>query len=414
MAKSHFYRSLWSGIGVSSVWMMPVDRVLCCPRAAMSHRSAILNAIEHIHRAPLMPDGWARALAGVTAVTASEQGFITSFMPATRTAALVASMEVVPGHTAALVSGGAAGRWPKWTYTASVGELMQSSAMWNDNEYTRSAFYNEAIRPMGIFYGLVLPLLRTASRHVYLATGRRHGQDDYTDEDIAAHRLLVPHLETALRVSQRLAAADLSTRSAETALDQLGVGVVLVDAAATVLLANRIADSLLAARDGLRLGADDLGAGDPPALRTLHRMIAACGRNGESRIGGSPGGSVDLPRGGGRSSLRVLVAPVRWPSPDFDPGWALAVPPVALLLVSDLEQQRLRRRNHLRQRFDLTPTEADVVLELVRGDGRQAAARRLGIALPTLATHLQRAFDKTDTRRQAELVNLILRCVPSH
>ncbi|WP_178131014.1 hypothetical protein [Reyranella sp. CPCC 100927] len=46
---------------------MPVDKVLCCSRAAMPHRSAILNAIEHGLRPLSTPGGWH----GAAAMTAS-------------------------------------------------------------------------------------------------------------------------------------------------------------------------------------------------------------------------------------------------------------------------------------------------------------------------------------------------------
>ena len=35
-------------------------------------------------------------------------------------------------------------------------------------------------------------------------------------------------------------------------------------------------------------------------------------------------------------------------------------------------------------------------------------AENLGVTLSTVRTHLQRAFEKTDTRRQSELVRLLL------
>ena len=44
--------------------------------------------------------------------------------------------------------------------------------------------------------------------------------------------------------------------------------------------------------------------------------------------------------------------------------------------------------------------------EIVKGDGIQAAAGRLGIALAAARTHLRHVFDQTGTQCQAELVGL--------
>jgi DNA-binding CsgD family transcriptional regulator len=59
-------------------------------------------------------------------------------------------------------------------------------------------------------------------------------------------------------------------------------------------------------------------------------------------------------------------------------------------------------------RFGLTDAESGVAAEILKGDGRLAAARRLGISDTTAKTHLSNIFEKTGTRRQAELVRLIL------
>ncbi|HLW26409.1 MAG TPA: helix-turn-helix transcriptional regulator, partial [Kiloniellales bacterium] len=58
--------------------------------------------------------------------------------------------------------------------------------------------------------------------------------------------------------------------------------------------------------------------------------------------------------------------------------------------------------------FGLTAAEAELALEIMRGDGREAAAARLGITVATVRTHLLHIFEKTGVHRQAELVRLLL------
>ncbi len=78
--------------------------------------------------------------------------------------------------------------------------------------------------------------------------------------------------------------------------------------------------------------------------------------------------------------------------------------PVAIILVSDPERQRRFLVRRLQERFDLTAAEAYLAIEIVKGDGREAAAVRLGISAGTARIHLQRVFHKTGVHRQAELV----------
>ena len=65
----------------------------------------------------------------------------------------------------------------------------------------------------------------------------------------------------------------------------------------------------------------------------------------------------------------------------------------------------------LRNRFDLTPTEARVVLRPVTGDTLQSAANVLGIKYETVRGHLKSVFKKTGVCRQAELVIVVIRAM---
>jgi DNA-binding CsgD family transcriptional regulator len=51
--------------------------------------------------------------------------------------------------------------------------------------------------------------------------------------------------------------------------------------------------------------------------------------------------------------------------------------------------------------------EAAVAIEIAHGDGLQSVAEKLGIGTSTARTHLQHAFEKTGTRRQAQLAWLV-------
>jgi DNA-binding CsgD family transcriptional regulator len=54
--------------------------------------------------------------------------------------------------------------------------------------------------------------------------------------------------------------------------------------------------------------------------------------------------------------------------------------------------------------WGLTMAEARLAMEMLRGDGRAAAAERCGISVNTARTHLGRIFEKAGVQRQAELI----------
>jgi DNA-binding CsgD family transcriptional regulator len=64
----------------------------------------------------------------------------------------------------------------------------------------------------------------------------------------------------------------------------------------------------------------------------------------------------------------------------------------------------------LRSHFGLTDAQARLAIEIAKGEGLKACTRRLGIAMSTGRSHLKQIFEKTETRRQAELVRVISAC----
>jgi DNA-binding CsgD family transcriptional regulator len=98
----------------------------------------------------------------------------------------------------------------------------------------------------------------------------------------------------------------------------------------------------------------------------------------------------------------VHVAPLA-----VERGWAAFHGPAAIVFVADPDAATAGRQDQLRVLFGLTPMEAAVASRIAEGEGLKAAADHLGIAVTTARTHLQHVFEKTDTRRQSELVRLI-------
>jgi hypothetical protein len=213
----------------------------------MARADAILAAVQHIHEAPLAPDGWTRALPSIAATVRSEHGILL-VQNASRTIEFAVGFEInseqVAGFAAAVGAGSAL--W-ETVRALPVGSVVPNSALVPDSEFERSAFYNEGVRPIGAFHGLGILPLRTPQLFVHISIGRRLGREDFNAKDIIAMGMLVPHLVTALHVARRLAAADLRTAGASAALDRLDAGVILVDAAARILFANQTAEAILSA-----------------------------------------------------------------------------------------------------------------------------------------------------------------------
>jgi DNA-binding CsgD family transcriptional regulator len=187
--------------------------------------------------------------------------------------------------------------------------------------------------------------------------------------------------------------------------DRLPFAVILVDERGRIVGQNQPARDLLAVADGLSARQDRLQAhpADQTALEGCLRA-ATIGVEG----GGTPvGGTVVLRRPSGRRSLAVLVMPI--PRQDDPPTLDLTTRrPAAAVLVTDPELTPAPPETTLRQVHGLTRAEAALAKALAAGKSVQDYAEEARVTQETARWHLKRVFAKTDTRRQAELVRLLL------
>ncbi|KRR08304.1 helix-turn-helix transcriptional regulator [Bradyrhizobium valentinum] len=287
------------------------------------------------------------------------------------------------------------------------GEVFTGGDVISRDEFTSTAFYNELWGPGGFSADpLVTNLFADSAASGHIAS---HGLQNQSPFDGSQKRLfaaLAQHLVRAVALQRRVYHLTIANERALTGLDGLQQGFLLVDAEARPLFVNRVARALLDSRDGLRLEAGALSASDADGGRTLRGLIKSCA--GDASVVAGSGGDVALPRGSERLPLDVVVTPVKQETAKAVLPWTFSQRAIAIVLVSDPEGEIQARAEDLRQRFGFTPAEAAFALEIVKGDGRQAAADRLGITVGTARSHLSSIFDKTGSRRQAELVRLLL------
>ena len=65
----------------------------------------------------------------------------------------------------------------------------------------------------------------------------------------------------------------------------------------------------------------------------------------------------------------------------------------------------------LKNRFDLTPAEVRLVVDLVMGTSLKSSAKARGVSYETVRRQVKSVFHKTGTHRQSELVLTVLRAI---
>jgi DNA-binding CsgD family transcriptional regulator len=189
------------------------------------------------------------------------------------------------------------------------------------------------------------------------------------------------------------------------AFERIGIATLVVSGKGRIVYANSQAETLLRAGDAIRVRDGRLAIADRASSGRLASLIGEAADTDMVR-GKMPGGGVSIPRGD-RLPLTVLVAPFR-PAQSCQ-GSAC---PAAILFVRDPGQSTLSS-SVLQGLFGLTPAEAVIACALADGMSVDNIAATHGVSLNTARTHVRNALAKTGTRRQAELVALLLRSVAS-
>jgi DNA-binding CsgD family transcriptional regulator/PAS domain-containing protein len=277
-----------------------------------------------------------------------------------------------------------------------VGTVQTDTMVMPRRELKRTEFFNDFLVPQQMESMLNAVVLVEEGRQT-VVTVRRN--PEFEADNVELYKLLTPHLQRAVQINIKLAKAEVNQNSSVAALNHLEDGILFVDLDANVKFANQAAEHCFANGD-LRLRKGRLHATSAHETAALHAVIATCAR---SRIQHQPRDFVSLRREG-RSPLSLLVAPL----PSENSFLLTPTQTMAVIFVNDPDKVSKPTPVQLRKKFGMTPAEAGFALEISKGDGIQAAADRLSISMGTARTHLSRIFNKTGTRRQAELVGVLI------
>jgi DNA-binding CsgD family transcriptional regulator len=177
------------------------------------------------------------------------------------------------------------------------------------------------------------------------------------------------------------------------------MGVVFLTADGRTVYANRAAEEIFRSSDGLFFQNGTICASDRRADADLRELI----RQALAPIPAANIAAIQVPRHSLRRAYQCVAPPFRKRLPQFigTPG------PVAVVLISDPEQQQPIETAVLADLYSLTPKEAALTASLSEGKTIHQAAREMAMSYETARTHLRRIFDKTATSRQSELLLLI-------
>lgn len=196
--------------------------------------------------------------------------------------------------------------------------------------------------------------------------------------------------------------ADYPRQQANELLDAFPMGIILLTGSGRVLGTNRPAERILDHRDGLSLQGHRLRATDPEHTAELRDLVRSIAANGASEPSDGRNAAC-LPRPSGRRPLQILVRRLKHAG---DPGSKRRAP--VALFVTDPDEPVEIPTPRLRRIYGLTRAEARIASRIAAGLRPESVAEEVGVQVNTVRMHLKRIFAKTGTRRQSELVRVLL------
>jgi DNA-binding CsgD family transcriptional regulator len=346
------------------------------------------GVVEGLYEAALQPEALPDALralaehvdAHTSLLILTEPGGTSGFLSRDSDPRLVSkkSMKQAPGNP-----------WTRAARRQPPETLLLTDRLVSTTELQLSPFYEQVVRPLQIEHGMGC-VFREGDWEAFLVTHRSAREGPFQPEAVERFQKLIPSLVRACRVNLCLAEARGSRREALSALHGLRIGVVLVEPDRRVRFANQSAVRAFDTCTALTVKNGHLIAGDRDETEDLERLIHTAIETRRA----PRATAVRCPEHG--EVIEIVVQPSR--APDAS----------AVVLFRTPHEPANDLAKLLEQLYQLTPTEARVACAVMEGQGLKQSAQQLGIGVSTARTHLCRVFEKTGTRRQGELIRLLL------
>lgn len=265
----------------------------------------------------------------------------------------------------------------------------------------KTRFYLEWLNPRNLLHNVRLVLDRHGGKCIYLSISRAQLRPDFDAANLALLRSLYPHFRRAFRAWSTRSEAHAREQATSRALGTLAIGLIIVNESGQALYQNDVARQLLRDGDGISLGQFGLELNNGPQRETLRQLLGSA----SAQLGSDTPDAIvsfSIPRSSGARSLSAFVLPI-------DQAETIQVDnsPAAVIYIFDPEARSKTDWKHLCRLYGLTQTEAKVAGKLAEGDRVDEIREVLSVSHNTVRTHVKHILQKTNTKRQTELVRLL-------
>lgn len=281
------------------------------------------------------------------------------------------------------------------------GTIVSSNQQINQRELHKTEYYNDYLLPQDKAHSMGVFLQKDDSHSLVFAIQRGKRADTFGEEESRLMSILAPHVTRAVRAHQKIHTATAEKEQARGALDQMRMGVILVNRFGTPQYLNRAAELMMTQSVGLGVVNNRLAVQSPTETAQLLKMIFDASPAVDGYV---VGGDMRITMRNKVDFLHCIVTPIS-PKMGFMVNASAGTDCVAVFLSKPEGLQLSPKR--LVTLFKITPAEARIVAKLAALKTVEEASDDLGISVSTARSQLKSVFGKTGTRSQSELLMLL-------
>ena len=211
--------------------------------------------------------------------------------------------------------------WGQAAPVVSAGDVRATWQFLPRDALQRSEMFADYLDARDLHEGMRFEIWSDSSGIEDVSLIRSFAAGSFTTSELALGRLLMPHLQRAAALRQRLRGAELSTQAGLQALETLSHGIVFVDRVGNPIFTNGAARALLSRGDFLTIVAGEWNTAEPASSGRFAAMLRRAARDdGEARAG-----AVLLPSRSGEAPLSALALPLRGDRVWTQPGQPSAI-----------------------------------------------------------------------------------------
>lgn len=380
---------------------MTTDPVPIPPPAgdAAAEWEVLNDLIGRIYDSVLHPDRWNETLAQITAALGPlrwESAFILWESNNPPRARFVAASGLAAGiqeiYTAVYAGNHP---WSRKFMRYANGTVVDSHDIMTLDEFYETEFFRNFLKPYGIDRLIGVLLDRRGGERLGLMMPGPGDRD--TERLKRGLRILAPHIQRAMRISDRVASLELAAGAARSAADAAPFAIFSLDDQLGVLAANSRADRY--ERAGfIRLTDGRFAFTHAASQKRLLDLVKSV----------SPSGLALQTANAEGAECPVLVARITRQTADRIGGTDLGAA-LIVTLGSAPGETPVVEIDRIAQWFGLTPAEARLAVALAGGQSLQDYAALRAVSLNAVRFLLKGIFRKTGATSQAQLVALLAR-----